>query len=174
MTAGETVRRLIQNNWQPYVPGRHQTLPEMRSDPDKGSGVIVVKNLDNLRERLQVHDVFQVRHTDRSYTDKGFDEEGVIDEVQIDIRAANRDTTGDGIRNDSEIRALGVLGEDGEPEDLGGLEGETKRILNGVRRGHKQYDKVTYDILGINIFNTDVRIVIQVELEIIARNVQTP
>lgn len=174
MTAGETFRNLIRDNWEPFAPGRRHSLPELRVDPDTGSGVIVQKNLDDLRNRLQVHDVIQVRHLGRSYTDKGFDEEGVTDELQVDIRAADRDTDGDGVRDDSETRVLGALDRDDEPSVLGGLEGEVKRILNTVRRGHKHYDKVTHDVLDIDIQNTDVRVVMQIEAEVIARNVQTP
>lgn len=174
MTAGDALATKLENDWTTNFSGRTTAVPDVVSDEESGTGVLIVKNLDNLRHRLSTHDVINVQFVDRTIQDSGSKSEKVIDTVQITIRIAERDIDGDDLREGVEKRMLGERDSSNESDTLGGLAGEVKRQLNNIRKGFKEWSKTSHTIDVMDIQNTDARVVFTVELEIIERDVQTP
>lgn len=173
MTAGDAIATLLSNEWQPQVPGR-DNIPDTVASPEKGTGVLIVQNNQNLRERTNTHDIVHVQHVDKAIQDKGSNSEKVVDTVQIDVVLSDRDTDGDSVRESAVDRLVGTRNQGNEGPSLGGIAGEIKRILNGIRKGFKEWDVSSHSVDQLQLLNTNARATFTLELEIIERNVEQP
>lgn len=174
MTAADAIDTLLTDEWTPSIPGRTTAVPDIVEDAEDGTGVLIVRNQEDLRRRLSTHDVIKVKHIDHQIEDKGRNSERVVDTVSITIRIAARDIDDDGLREGVETRMLGERDGANEADTLGGLKGEVKRILNGIRLGYKEWDKSSHTVDDQTIESSDARVVFTLELVIIERNIQQP
>jgi hypothetical protein len=174
MTAAEAIATYLSDEWETDVPGRHTPIPDVVADQESGTGVLIRENMSTIRDKLNTHDVVNVQHVDRSIQERGSKSEKVVDQVQIDVRMADRDVDGDGIRESATDRAWGTRDANNDRPELGGVAGEVKRLLNDIRKGFKEYDKAPHGIDRLELRNTDARITFTVELTIIERDVQQP
>lgn len=173
MTAAEATQTLLKDEWEPSVPGRAD-VPTVVENAEDGPGVLISRSNNQVRTRLNVHDHIEVEFVGRTVEDTGSQSERVTDTVQITIRISDRDTDGDELREGTEARMFGTRDANNDGPTLGGLAGEVKRILNGIRKGFEEWDYSTHTIDEMWLRNTDARAVFTLELIIVERDVQQP
>lgn len=168
------IKTLLEDEWEPAIPGRTTDVPDIVASTDDGTGVIVLQDDSSVRERLSTHDVINVQNVDNAYIMRGKDSEEIVDTVQIDIRISDRDIDADGLRESVRARMLGERDAANDADTLGGLRGEVRRILNGITKGWQEYDEVDYDSTIQYIRNTDARVTFTVEPRIIEQDRPRP
>jgi hypothetical protein len=110
-----------------------------------------------------------------STEDTGYDEQRIIEVVQIDISVSDR-TDHSRPAGDQRLGAKQrMVGDRGSVATLGdppypGILGEVQYILEKFRRGFDQYDTVSYDPLRVLLNNSNADVSLNVELEQIASN----
>ena len=179
-TGPQALVDLLAAEWQPSRPFRAD-VPDVSGDPDvvgpaiddwktTPNTVIVTEDRQTVDRNNQVHDLIHAYHpegTPPTRDDRGFNEVGTTETVQIDIECADR--TVDGQRTSARYRMVGDR-RDGENEAYSGLWGEVDYILEGERRGLEEWDVTRQDPVAIILDNSNARVSINVELERIARN----
>ena len=115
---------VLENRWQEDVPGRMQSVPEPK--------IVIATSEDETRVNTAVNDVIFVRDggaQTREPRSAGYMAERVETPVAVDIRTA-----------EGRDRFVGIRDDNNEAESYGGLYGETKRILETIRKGEAEYD----------------------------------
>lgn len=116
---------LLANRWQSDISGRIEEVPE--------PSVIIAGDEDTTRVNFQNDQIFVRDGGPQGLTPKGagWGHEESETLVTLDIRTTQ-----------SRGRLEGFRDENNESERYGGLRGETKRILDSVRKGDKEYDLI--------------------------------
>ena len=129
MTVRQFIKNLLENNWTASASGRPNDVPQ----PE------IVLEKTQVQNRLRNSDTIHVvTGGPESFDFQGF---GAAAEradrlVTCDIRTAKRgDTPG-------LIRMVGERDANNDRPRWGGLIGETRRIINTKRRGHKEFDRI--------------------------------
>jgi len=139
MTAVQFIYQYLQNEWSRDVDGRIVEVPEP---------TVVFENEDT-QERLQYDDVIRVIDGGIQTiepADVHYESENVDTLVSLDIRSTdkNRPNQHRAIGGPGRVRMFGFRDESTlEGEAMGGLTGETRRILQTIRRGTHEWDLVT-------------------------------
>lgn len=126
MTSNTAVQYMVyelENRWTPSVTDRANDVPQPPT--------YKAADEDVARVTQQHDDVIFVTDGDVSATPRsfGWSEKKIEETISIDIRTSvNR------------RRLKGGRDNNNDPERYGGLRGECERILDSVRRGHKEYD----------------------------------
>jgi len=167
------------DGWQATRSGRPDVPPIAANEPggeDANRGVSVRVNREEVAVDNAVYDLIHIYHPSAdpgSRQDQGFQEERIVESVQIDIDVTDR-TNDDGTRTFARERMTGYEGDildvlnDDPPYP--GLLGETIYVLEGVRKGLKIWDTVSWEPLDWTLKNSNATVRLQVELEQIARN----
>lgn len=186
MSLGTGTQRLIQlleDEWQPTRAGRAD-IPDIikhvtgSEDPKLNSGVFALRDREDSRIDQGKHDVIHAYHPEANppqSTDNGYKEERLIETVQLDISLTDRTdhSLPQGEQRLSARDRMTGLRDDlgaGEGSDYSGILGETKYILETVRRGVAEWDTVSYDLVNLYLGNSNANASVSVELEQIARN----
>jgi hypothetical protein len=107
-------------------------------------------------------------------TDRGFDEQRIVETVQVDISVTDRtDHT-----TDPSTRLLARERMVGDRDDLAstsdppypGISGEVQYILESYRRGLDEWDRVNYTPVNVFLGNSNADISINVDLIQLATN----
>lgn len=159
MSEVEYLRRLLDNRWTESITGRPNDAPKP----------MFVETTENLQKRLRTKDVCYITAPGTStHTPKGFTEIGTIHQMQLDIRAKDRNTDANNVFEDPYKRLFDERDENNEAYRWPGVAGEAQRVIFDVYRGHKEFDLVTppevEDLSGQTGPNS-ARATISVELE---------
>lgn len=118
---------LLKNNWQASVDGRVQDVPYPGDD-----AIVMAGDVDISRVTQQHTDViFITEGGNHSITPRsvGWTEEKSEPMATIDVRTSV-----------DRMRLVGTRDGSNNKEAYGGLKGETKRLLETVRKGDKEFD----------------------------------
>jgi len=184
LTGPDRLIDLLQTEWTPQRAGRGDIPDVVRdsggnpsSDPTDGDGVLILKNREEVNVQQSRHDLIHCYHPEGNspeVTDRGYDEQRIVETVQIDIDIADRTQHGVSPPNRSGARARMV----GDRADLastsdppyGGLSGEVQFILEGVRRGLDEWERVDYTPVGATLKNSNATVRWSVDLVQLAAN----
>jgi hypothetical protein len=182
-TAPQRLIEFIETNWQATRAGRgdvpdtinYQTGGE---DPRLNEGVLVLRDRENVHIDHGKHDLIHVYHPDATapiITDRGYKEVNEVETVQIDIELTDRTdhtlAAGDQ-RLSAKDRMVGDRDDLASAEDppYPGIAGETQYLLETIRRGLDEWDKVSHTYGQYYLGNSNADVSFDVELERIARN----
>jgi hypothetical protein len=182
-TGPQRVIRLLENEWTETRPGRADVPPIIKhvtgsEDPTLNSGVFALRDREDSRIDQGKHDIIHVYHPEANppqASDNGYKEEELIETVQLDISLTDRTdhTRPAGQQRLSARERMTGLRSDlgtGTGSEYSGILGETKYILETVRRGLAEWDRVSYDMVNLYLGNSNANASIAVELEQPARN----
>lgn len=175
-TGPQALVDLIETNWQATRAGR-EDVPAIVSDPDTEFGVLVTRDRQEVRNQYAVHDLIHCYHPEASgltFTDKGYDEEGTTEQVQIDVECTDRTDPDTGERLNADARLVGDRDSGNFPADetppYPGLLGETKYVLEEKRRGMNEWDVVRVDVVNLFLGSSNANVSFSVDLEHVAKN----
>lgn len=182
-TAPQRLVDLLETEWQASRTGRAD-VPEMiqyqtgSDDPALNSGVLVLRDREDPAVDMGKHDLIHCYHPEANppnSQDRGYSEEQLVETVQIDIDITDRtdhSLPAGQQRLSARKRMVGLRGDltDFDEPPYPGLLGETKYILETVRRGLDEWDTVSHDFVLLSLKNSNATASINVELEQIARN----
>lgn len=187
-TAPQALVEYLASNWEATRSGR----PDVPDVPRDGGGnglygedahraeqgtVWVTEDRQEVAVNQSVHDLIHVYHPEQGgidVTDKGSREQGTIEPVQIDVECTDRTDPETGERLLARDLMVGDRAGGAFPPTrtapYPGLAGEVKYLLEDIRRGFTEWDKVSHEPNAIHLGNSNARVGFQVELEIIAMN----
>jgi len=171
---------LFENEWQESRTGRDDVPPIIKrktgsEDPDLTNGVLAVRDRQAVEWDQARHDLIHCYHPEAgpfAISDSGYKEQEVTETVQVDVQLTDRtdQTTDERLsavnRMVSDRESLAVLDEPPYP----GIFGETKYILETIRRGLDEYDRVSHDVINFYLGNSNANVSLNVELERLAAN----
>lgn len=185
-TGPQAVVDILQTNWQVTRSGRPDVPDLVRdgsnnpsSDPadaDEPGRILILRNREEVSLNHAVFDVihcYQPEGDPGVWTDNGYKEENVVQGIQVDIDLTDRTDPDTGERITARERMIGNRDTPsfaGEDPPYPGILGEVKYILETVRRGYEEYDKVSVTPISATLKNSDATVRLDVELEIIAKN----
>ena len=169
-TGPEALADLFLNEWETDRPGRDTPVPPAVHPDDRREefGVLITHDRGVVEQHQGVHDLIHCYHPEGGpfdISDSGHVEERRTEIVQVDIDLSDRTDQDTGERLSARENMVG-----GRSEDYGGILGETKYVLETVRRGFAEYDVVRHDGLGGTIQNSNAGFSFNVELVTLARN----
>jgi len=154
MTFLQAAEALLEEEWTETISGRARDVPK----PE----IVVEKEVT--KDRLQTQDSARIIDGGDTAIDPrgfGWTHERIEPQITIELRTADRRVAGEKI--DGRIRLFGERDGLSEPDRHVGLAGETKRILDSVRKGFAEFDLVVTSPLrdmssneGTNIYRADV------------------
>lgn len=183
-TAPDRLQELFKQNWQATRAGRGDIPDVVRdsngdpsSDPTDGDGVLVLRDREEVRYQTSRHDLVHVYHPEGNspeVTDRGYDEQRIVETVQVDISVTDRTdhTTDPADRLVARERMVGdrdSLASTTDPP-YPGISGEVQYILEGVRRGLDEWDRVDYSPVGVTLGNSNADVRWNVDLIQLAAN----
>lgn len=171
-SGAQGIRQLIRDEWQVSRSGRDD-VPPIADPIDTNVGVAVVADRQRVGLNRAVHDIVHVYHPQAnppSRVDKGYNEEGITETVQVDVDVTDRTDQTTDERLSARDRLVGTRDASNEAEDYGGILGELWYVLDSKRRGYKEWDVVRFDLVGLFLGNSNADASIHVELEIIAQD----
>ncbi len=183
-TGPERLVKLFQTEWQSTRVGRGDIPDVVRddggdpsSDPTDGGGVLILRNTENVRFDTSRHDLIHCYHPEGNspeITDRGYDEQRITETVQVDISITDRTdhSTDPADRLLARERMVGDrdgLASTSDPP-YPGISGEVQYILEGVRRGLDEWDRVEYDPIDFNLGNSNADVRWNVDLIRLAAN----
>lgn len=197
-TGPDAIANLLQSNWQQSRTGRYD-IPPLVTDPETQFGILVRRNREDVHNVHSVHDLIHCYHPEGAVLDvqdRGFKEQNTVETVQVDIDLTDRTDPDTGERTLARERMVGTRGVTGDGMTLGasgggtlgasgggtlgnttgsdapyaGVFGEVKYILETVRRGLDEWDKVSHTVIGGTLKNSDATMRVNVELEQLAEN----
>lgn len=179
-TGGDALVSLLRDNWQQSRVGRDDVpqIIDESDNPDTTTGVLPLADREGTRVDLSKHDLIHCyvpEGNPGSTEDTGFDEQRIIEVVQIDISLTDR-TDHSRPAGDQRLGAKRrMVGDRGSVATLGdppypGILGEVQYVLEKFRRGFDQYDTVSYEPLRVVLNNSNADVSLNVELEQIASN----
>jgi hypothetical protein len=184
MAQGTGPQRLVEyleSNWQATRAGRGDVPDTIKfqtgtEDPALNRGVLVVRD----RERVAVdngkHDLIHVYHPEAAppvHEDNGYKEVRVVETVQVDIELTDRPDPDDAAgRLSAEERMVGRRADVTDPDEppYPGIWGEVRYLLETIRRGLDEWDRVAQDPVNVYLGHANANVSINVELEQIATN----
>ena len=183
-TAPQRLVDLLRNEWQPTRTGRGDIPDVVRdsggnpsSDPTDGTGVLVLRDRENVRFDTARHDLIHVYHPEGNtpeINDRGYDEQRIVETVQIDISITDRTdhTTDPATRLVARDRMVGDRDDLASTTDppYPGISGEVQYILETVRRGLDEWDRVNYSPIDYNLGNSNADVAWNVDLIQLAAN----
>lgn len=118
------LRNVLDARWQEDITGRNNPVPK----PE----IVIATDEAESRVNTAAQDVIFIRDggpQDVQAQSVGWTEESVTTPLLADIRTSH-----------SRVRFVGARDENNEAERYGGLYGETKRILDTIRKGESEFD----------------------------------
>lgn len=174
-TGPQAIASHLQANWQATRSGRPD-VPDAVDDPHAEFGVVITEDRQRAKEQYSVHDIIHCYHPQAglTFTDQGYKEKNVVEEVQIDIDVTDRTDPDTGERLSARNRLVGDRSEPGFPSDESGpypgVSGEVQYLLETVRRGLDEWDVARMGVVNVHLGNSEASISWSVELEHIAAN----
>jgi len=180
----QAVIQLLKDEWQPVRAGRADIPDVVRdanggpsSDPADGNGVLILRDRQDVRFQTSRHDLIHVYHPEGNtpeVSDRGYDEQRIVETVQIDISVTDR-TDHD---TDPASRLIARERMVGSRDDLAsttdppypGISGEVQYILESVRRGLDEWDRVNYSPVKYTLGNSNADVSWNVDLIQLAAN----
>jgi len=145
------------------------------ADPSADERVVILDNLSEVSVTRQVVDTVHVYHPEASpgsITDRGYKEQRVVETVQIDIDLVDRTDYDATERLSAKERMVGTragLADTGDPP-YGGIAGEVKYVLEELRRGFDEYQRVDYEPVNVSLDHADAFVAFSVDLHQLAAN----
>lgn len=177
-TGPERLVELFENNWQQTRTGRADVPPmyDPNTDIDLQRDVVVpLRNRERSGVDRGIHDILHCYHPEANppaITDRGYSEENVVETVQVDIDLTDRTDQSTATRLSARDRMVsdrsGLSSTSDAPYP--GILGETKYVLEEVRRGLDEYDVVRTDLNNLYLGNSNASASVVVELERIAKD----
>lgn len=167
------------SGWQATRAGRPD-VPDLTHNQTGGAdanrGIVTHANRPIPDVNHSVHDLIHAYHPEAdpgTRQDQGYREEQVVESVQVDLVAKDRNVA-DGTRSSARERMVGyddetVLSILSKDPPYPGILGEFVYVLEGVRRGVSIYDTVSYEPLSWELNGPNADVSMQVDLEVIAR-----
>jgi len=184
LTGPQRLIKLLQDDWQPTRVGRGDIPDVVRdsggdpsSDPTDGDGVLVVRDREEVRFQTSRHDLIHCYHPEGNtpeVNDRGYDEQRIVETVQVDISITDRtDHTTD--PSDRLLARERMVGDRDDVADTSeppypGISGEVQFILEGVRRGLDEWDRVDYTPVRATLGNSNADVSWNVDLIRLAAN----
>jgi len=179
-TGPQRLIELFEDEWTVSRTGRDDVPPIIKrktgtEDPSLNNGVLAVRDRQDVEHDRARHDLIHCYHPEAGgidINDSGYKEQRVTETVQIDLSLTDRtdqttDTRLSAVdRMVSDRASVADLDEPPYP----GIFGETKYILETVRRGLDEYDKVSHDVINFYLGNSNANVSLNVELERLAAN----
>lgn len=185
MTFGTGPQALVDtldSNWKPSRTGRPD-VPKATTtyrDTSLGPGtVFITEDRDVVANHQGVHDLVHCYHpqsTGIPFEDKGNNEQGATETVQIDIDLADRTDPSTGERLSAKERMVGDRDDAAFSTDIAGgpypgIMGEVLYILESVtRKGFAEYDVARKNVVNLQLFNSNATASVNVDLEWISIN----
>ena len=183
-TGPERLVELFQTEWHPTRAGRDDIPDVVRdesgdpsSDPTDGDGVLILRNTEDVRVQFSRHDLIHCYHPEGNspeITDRGYDEQRTVETVQVDISITDRTdhSTDPADRLLARERMVGdrdALASTTDPP-YPGIAGEVQYILESVRRGLDEWDRVDYEPIDFSLGNSNADVRWTVDLIRLAAN----
>jgi len=180
-TGPERLQSYIENNWAKQRTGRADVPPIIKhatgsDNPDLNTGVLVVRDRSQIFVDNAKHDLIHLYHPEAAapvIEDNGYAEQRIVEQVQADIVLTNRpDPNDSGVRLSAKDRIRGSRDNvaDFDSAPYPGIWGETRYILETIRRGLDEWDRVKQDPINVVLKSSDAKVSINIELEQIATN----
>lgn len=181
-TGPQALRDYLDANWKvsrDFRPDIPDSTTEQRSAPGT---VFITNDRGEIANNQNVHDLVHCYHPEAGgieVDDKGSQEQGTIEPVRIDVETADRTDPDTGERVNARDALVGDRGEltvpFTVPHHVGlpsypGIAGEVKYLLELIRKGHEEWQRVAHDGQAVHLGNSNARFQFRVELEIIAVN----
>lgn len=176
----------LQDDWEASRTGRGDIPDVIRdsngdptSDPDESAdeGVVILPNRSEVRINKARHDVIHAYHPEGNApdtTDRGYDEQRIVETVQIDIDITDRTDhdTDPSERLGAKARMIGTRDDLASTSDppYGGISGEVQYILESYRRGLAEWDRVNYTPVRMYLGNSNATVSWSVDLIQLAAN----
>ena len=188
-TAPEAVRQIIFDTWQASRAGRPDVPPLVtdgsgnptsdRTEADGPGEVLVVINREDPNLDYAVFDVIHCYHPDAeglgTFTDQGFTEERVQEPVQVDIKLKDRTDPDTGERITARERMVGDRDDasfSGADPPYPGIAGEFKYVMETVRTGYEEFERVDLTPIGGTLQNSDATLRFEAVLDRVKNTVQ--
>jgi len=178
-TGSQALVELFASEWQVSRPERAD-VPKIVGDPglidatiadyEQNKGVLLTRDRQNTYQNQAAHDLihcYPPEGVPPDKTDKGFNEVGTVETVQVDIECGDR--TIDGQRSSAALRLVGDR-TDSDEKKYTGIAGEVERILETVRKEYQEWEVVDTEPVALVLGNSNARMSLNVELEVIGRN----
>lgn len=181
-TAPQALADYLLANWQASRAGRNDIPDVVRdsnndpsNDPADGRGVLILHDREEVGANNAVHDIVHCYHPETGPLDKqdrGFDEQNVVEAVQVDIEMTDRTDPSTGERWVAKERMVGdrdshlSVGDSGPPYP--GVFGEVNYLLENIRKGLDEWDVNRHTTLRLVLKNSNADAAIDVQMERIA------
>lgn len=182
MTFGTGPQALVStlaDNWQATRSGRPD-VPEATTDQRSAAGTVLITNdRDVVANTQSVHDLVHCYHPQQTgipFEDKGYNEQGATETVQIDIDLTDRTDPDTGERVSAKENMVGDRDHADFSTDIAGgpypgIMGEVLYILESVtRKGFAEYDVARKEVVNLQLFNSNAVASVSVDLEWISIN----
>lgn len=174
-TGPQALAAYLADGWEATRAGRPD-VPKATTEPRSEPGTVLVTNdRGEVANNQSVHDLVHVYHPDGSgvdVSDKGSQEQGTVETVHIDVETADRTDPETGERVYAKDRLVGDRSDPDFPADstppYPGIVGEVKYLLESIRRGHAEFERVEHTMDVVHLANSNARAAFLVDLEIIA------
>lgn len=182
MTFGTGPQALVKEldaNWQATRAGRPDVPAATTNYRSTQGTVFITHDRDEVANHHGVHDLVHCYHpqaTGISMQDKGFNEQGAVETVQIDIEATDRTDPSTGERSTAKTRMVGDRDDADFSTDLAGgpypgLLGEVLFVLEAnTRKGFREYDVARKEVINLVLENSNATASVSVDLEWISIN----
>jgi hypothetical protein len=182
MTFGTGPQSLVQqlaDHWTVTRSGRPDVPDATTQQRSEAGTVLLTNDRDVVANNQGVHDLVHCYHpqaTGISMQDKGFDEQGATETVQIDIETTNRPDPDTGERLDARTR---MVGDRSDPDfstaisegPYPGILGEVLYVLEAhTRLGFAEYDVARKEVINLQLYNSEASASVSVDLEWISVN----
>jgi hypothetical protein len=179
-TAPIRLVELFETTWQESRQGRDDVPPIIKrktgsEDPDLNNGVLAVRDRQDVEWDQARHDLIHCYHPEAGgmdIQDSGYKEQRVTETVQVDLSLTDRTIQDENLRSGAVARMVSDRASvaDLDEPPYPGIFGEAKYILETVRRGLDEWDKVSHDVVNFYLGNSNANVSLNVELERLAAN----
>jgi hypothetical protein len=179
-TGPQALVELFETTWQESRTGRDDVPPIIKrktgsEDPDLTNGVLAVRDRQDVAWDQARHDLIHCYHPEGgpfSITDTGFREQNVTETVQVDVQLTDRTDQATDQRLSATNRMVSDRASVADLDDppYPGVFGETKYILETVRRDLDEYDRVSHEVINFYLGNSNANVSFNVEMERLAAN----
>jgi len=177
-TGPQRLRDYLADNWQATRTDRPDLPPATKTERSQQGTVYVVNDRGSVNINKSVHDLIHIYHPQAdpiNIEDRGFKEQNVQENIQIDIECTDRVDPDTGQRNFAKQR---MVGDRSDPDftDSGtnptypGLLGETIYLLEAARLGLDEWDVTDHTVIRLDLGNSQADVSLDVTLEHISAN----
>lgn len=176
-TGSQALVNYLASNWQASRTGRGDIPTSTTVHRSTPGTVFITQDRDEVAVEKSVHDLVHCYHPEADgidVRDAGSQEQGTTEAVRIDVEVSDRTHPDTGERVYANAALVGDRDDANFPSNreppYPGIAGEVKYLLEDVRKGFEEWDRVSHDVRLVHMGNSNARAHFHVELEIIAEN----